>query len=76
MALYAVLALSALVLGPWLLGFAISAWIDASRPKEVEPPVPPAEDRLALVQRLADEWKEVGGHWISCPESDEDHRAA
>ena len=76
MALYVVLALSALILGPWLLGFAISAWIDASRPGEVEPSVPPAADRLALVQRLTDEWQEVRDHWVSSPESDEDRHAA
>ena len=76
MALYVVLALSALTLGPWLLGFAISAWIDASRPREVEPSAPPATDRLALVQRLTDEWQEVRGHWISSPETDKDRHAA
>ena len=76
MALYVVLALSALIVGPWLLGFAISAWIDASRPREVEPSMPPAVDRLALVQRLTDEWQEVRGNRVSSPETDEDRHAA
>ena len=75
MALYVVLALSALILGPWLVGFAVSVWIDASRPREVQTSVPPSADRPAMVQRLTEEWQQVGGHWVPSPENEEDRRA-
>lgn len=75
MAIYLLITLSVLILGPWIIGFAVSVWLDASRPKEVEA-FPPGEDRVMMVKRLTDEWQEVRRYWVSESDVDRDRHAA